>query len=126
VSMVRDNGEGGQTCICVTGLDSLSPYACFTSVPNLSCTAKMSSLLKGAAPEVIIFSDERSYFSTTGDFARCSTTGGATYVYVILWSWMIAQNFARSKDDMTIEVSPAKAGKCTRHWRPTSSALALV
>lgn len=53
-------------CYC---LDKENRYPCLTGALTRKCKASMCSLPRGAAPLLIIRSEERSYFKTTSFFA---------------------------------------------------------
>ena len=44
-----------------------------------------------------VFSEDRSYSSTSGCLASATATGGAMNAIVHLWFWMLPRNSPRSK-----------------------------
>jgi hypothetical protein len=53
---------------------SVKPYPCFIGIPKRRYVAKSKSSFNGAALELIILIEERSYFSTIGSLANNTTS----------------------------------------------------
>ena len=64
------------------GAVSVNPYPCLIGIPKRRYVARSKSSFNGAALELIILIEERSYFSTIGSFANNTTAAVKLRVYM--------------------------------------------
>jgi hypothetical protein len=67
----------------------------------------------GAAPELIIFILDKSYFLTIGSLANPRTIGGTTYAKVHLWFWIVSSQSCIMKRSRMMAWMPVQE----QQWR---------
>ena len=87
------------------GESSDMPQPCFTRHPIRSVTTASISLPSGAAPDMSVSRDDKSYRFTTGLWARPNKMGGTACAFCGLYCSTKRQNCSRSnRDDIVTNV----------------------